>query len=226
MAEPAGWQPDPTGKHDHRYWDGTAWTEHVANAGVASIDPYEAGGSTPPPDAPTLVTPVSADDTASYPTAGPPGPYAPPPPVATGGTSPAEGRSRRRLAIGGGILAAVALAVIAILALGGDDEPTGPLGDESAQTTGSTTTTTETTSPGRGDGGQDEQAGPFPDDQIGDILEETYGFSHEQATCLADRIGEAIQDGELDQEVALSRMFEYFSDCDISLEDLAGEGGD
>jgi hypothetical protein len=44
-----GWQPDPTGKHDHRYWDGTQWTEHVSNAGVASTDPYEA--ATAPADA-------------------------------------------------------------------------------------------------------------------------------------------------------------------------------
>jgi hypothetical protein len=35
----AGWFPDPGGGHDHRYWDGTRWTEHVADAGVAAIDP-------------------------------------------------------------------------------------------------------------------------------------------------------------------------------------------
>jgi hypothetical protein len=34
-----GWYPDPAGQHDHRYWDGTAWTEHVSTAGVASIAP-------------------------------------------------------------------------------------------------------------------------------------------------------------------------------------------
>jgi len=38
-AQPAGWFPDPGGGHDHRYWDGTRWTEHVADAGVAAIDP-------------------------------------------------------------------------------------------------------------------------------------------------------------------------------------------
>ena len=31
-ANPAGWFPDPGGAHDHRYWDGTRWTEHVADA--------------------------------------------------------------------------------------------------------------------------------------------------------------------------------------------------
>ena len=36
---PPGWFPDPTGRHDHRWWDGVAWTAHVADAGVAGLDP-------------------------------------------------------------------------------------------------------------------------------------------------------------------------------------------
>ena len=24
---PADWYPDPSGKHEHRYWDGTVWTD-------------------------------------------------------------------------------------------------------------------------------------------------------------------------------------------------------
>ncbi|WP_169786892.1 DUF4190 domain-containing protein [Nitriliruptor alkaliphilus] len=39
MDNPAAWHPDPAGKHDHRWWDGQRWTEHVADAGVASVDP-------------------------------------------------------------------------------------------------------------------------------------------------------------------------------------------
>ena len=40
MAEPtpAGWFTDPTGRHEHRYWDGSAWTEHVASGGVVTAD--------------------------------------------------------------------------------------------------------------------------------------------------------------------------------------------
>jgi hypothetical protein len=34
-----GWFRDPTGRHDHRWWDGAAWTTHVADAGVAGRDP-------------------------------------------------------------------------------------------------------------------------------------------------------------------------------------------
>jgi hypothetical protein len=32
------WMPDPTGRNELRYFDGSAWTEHVANGGVISAD--------------------------------------------------------------------------------------------------------------------------------------------------------------------------------------------
>lgn len=38
-ATPAGWFPDPTGRHQTRYWDGAAWTSHVSDNGAGSIDP-------------------------------------------------------------------------------------------------------------------------------------------------------------------------------------------
>jgi hypothetical protein len=38
-APPPGWHPDPSGRHQHRYWDGARWTEHISNGGVAGTDP-------------------------------------------------------------------------------------------------------------------------------------------------------------------------------------------
>ena len=38
-AAPAGWHPDPTGRHQHRYWDGRAWTANVATNGTTATDP-------------------------------------------------------------------------------------------------------------------------------------------------------------------------------------------
>ena len=35
---PAAWFPDPTGRNEQRYWDGTVWTNHVARGGVQSTD--------------------------------------------------------------------------------------------------------------------------------------------------------------------------------------------
>jgi hypothetical protein len=36
---PAGWYPDPSGRFEMRYWDGNAWTEHVARQGQQYTDP-------------------------------------------------------------------------------------------------------------------------------------------------------------------------------------------
>jgi len=38
-AIPAGWFPDPSTRFEMRYWDGTAWTEHVARQGQQFTDP-------------------------------------------------------------------------------------------------------------------------------------------------------------------------------------------
>jgi hypothetical protein len=51
VSSPAAWLPDPTGAHDHRWWDGERWTEHVADAGTASVDPLASGDEPPAPGA-------------------------------------------------------------------------------------------------------------------------------------------------------------------------------
>jgi hypothetical protein len=43
-----GWLPDPGGRHEYRYWNGTSWTNDVATNGVTSVDPP--AGHLPPPD--------------------------------------------------------------------------------------------------------------------------------------------------------------------------------
>ena len=35
---PAAWYPDPAGRFELRYWNGTAWTEHVSRNGQQSTD--------------------------------------------------------------------------------------------------------------------------------------------------------------------------------------------
>lgn len=40
-SDTAGWYPDPVGRHDFRYWNSTAWTEHVADGGASGTDPLE-----------------------------------------------------------------------------------------------------------------------------------------------------------------------------------------
>jgi len=48
MSDPSAqgsWQPDPSGRHQLRYWDGHAWADSVSDNGVQSNDPL---GTEPP----------------------------------------------------------------------------------------------------------------------------------------------------------------------------------
>jgi hypothetical protein len=44
VSEPPSWRPDPSRRHDLRYWDGSQWTEHVSSDGVQSTDPIDDPG--------------------------------------------------------------------------------------------------------------------------------------------------------------------------------------
>jgi hypothetical protein len=44
----AGWYRDPSGRHDHRWWDGTSWTPYVLTLGLRAVDygdPDESGAA-------------------------------------------------------------------------------------------------------------------------------------------------------------------------------------
>ncbi len=40
-----GWNADPYRRHELRYWDGAAWTDHVSDGGSAGLDPILAPGA-------------------------------------------------------------------------------------------------------------------------------------------------------------------------------------
>ncbi len=61
MSQEPGWFNDPYGRFQQRYWNGTAWTEHVATNGVATADPLGALTVIP------IVTPASAYTTPVVP---------------------------------------------------------------------------------------------------------------------------------------------------------------
>ena len=78
MAEQtAGWLNDPYGRFQQRYWDGAAWTAHVATNGVQQVDPM--GNSSVIP----FATPATAFEAPATPPPLPPdAPDAPEPPDA------------------------------------------------------------------------------------------------------------------------------------------------
>lgn len=82
MSEPA-WHPDPSGRHQYRWWDGAAWTESVSDNGVVGSDPVSAApqaASTPQVSSPqatiiasaTPQVPVSSAPPANAPASGAP----------------------------------------------------------------------------------------------------------------------------------------------------------
>lgn len=36
---PAGWHPDPSGRHQVRWWDGKQWTQYASDSGPTLFDP-------------------------------------------------------------------------------------------------------------------------------------------------------------------------------------------
>ena len=42
-AAPSGWYPDPSGRHERRYWHDGRWTEHVGDGGRRSVGRGYAG---------------------------------------------------------------------------------------------------------------------------------------------------------------------------------------
>src|SRR6476646_3119969 len=134
---PAGWQPDPTGRHQYRYWSGSAWTDNVSDSGATSVDPYSPSGPpsavpptqsmpTSPPTAGMPLTPVATPGPAG-PTFTPPGgpPVGgPPPAAAAGGTG--GGSSKAPFIIGAVVV--VALLVAGFLLFKGNDSGGGGTG--------------------------------------------------------------------------------------------------
>jgi hypothetical protein len=158
-APAAGWNPDPTGRHEYRYWDGGRWTDDVSDNGLTSVDPVD-GGASPGGDPTAVVDTTQRFDTPAGPQSGgyppQPGPQGPQsggfpaqpgqagpygPSYGSGQLPPAQpARSGPPIGLIVG-LAAVAIALIVglVVALGGDD------GDDDSAT-GTTETTADGTS--------------------------------------------------------------------------------
>ncbi len=70
MSSPEpGWNPDPAGRHEYRYWDGTSWTDDVSDNGVTATDPLAGAGGPPYPGGTAPTAPF--EPTQAY---GQPGP--------------------------------------------------------------------------------------------------------------------------------------------------------
>lgn len=113
----AGWFPDPAGRHQYRYWNGTAWTDNVADNGVPGTDPLDA-----PPAAVASSTVAGAPPGAWRTGASP------------GGPAPRAGSSPKpALLVFLGVVAVVAIVAVVIFVArneSGDTQGTGTFDGE------------------------------------------------------------------------------------------------
>lgn len=65
MSDPAGWYPDPTKRHELRYWDGYAWLDDVSDQGTAGRDPLGGKPMPAPSEAASAGAPPAAPSASS-----------------------------------------------------------------------------------------------------------------------------------------------------------------
>ena len=41
VAGAPGWHPDPTGRHEFRFWDGEAWSDRISDRGNEGTDSFD-----------------------------------------------------------------------------------------------------------------------------------------------------------------------------------------
>jgi hypothetical protein len=201
-APAAGWNPDPTGRHEYRYWDGGTWTDDVSDDGVASVDPVDGtgasgGDATARIDATQQYTPQPGPQPGGF--GSPPGPqpggYGPSYPSGSGQFPPAQpARSGPSTGLLVG-LAAVAVALIAGIAFaltsGGDDgDDTATDETSNTEDTATDDTATDDTSADDLDVDLDDIDEGTSDDAIVDLLaagikSSSDQITDEQAQCAA-----------------------------------------
>jgi hypothetical protein len=249
VSEQSGsWQPDPFGRHEYRFWDGSEWTDQVANEGVTSVDPpvasADAGPGTNPSDsAPAASEPASPAEPAPPAEAAAPADPAPTmaePPVSPAAGPPPADPQGWAAPDATTAMAAAPPPAAAPGAPGGPGVPPEP------------------TPTGGGGGGSSNLPGIivgvvllalvlgaaawflFLRDDDSDAratvvsgLRDEFGLSSAQANCIADELDDRIdldqlaRDIEADNDPSGAQMiaiFEAFENCDVDL--LALDGGD
>src|SRR5918994_5797893 len=232
MNGPApGWLPDPDARHEYRYWDGSGWTDDVADGGVASTDPVSGGVPAPPPPSsgvepggePGTEPTTQIDPTEEFPVSPVP-PARPYPGAGAAGVGPDSGQYAQYPAptrpgkrpstalIAGLVVLAIALVGGGIWLLVRDDgdesaddasEVSDESGDDTGETSGDDTASDDTT-------GDDTAGDDTPGDESGSSLPEDLDLGNENA--IVDAIASALEDvagGEIthDQAVCVSEGF-------------------
>jgi hypothetical protein len=231
MNSPApGWHPDPTSRHQYRYWDGARWTDDVADGGVASTDALPDGpAAAADPNTTASDATQRVDPTRQYPAVGQQAPTSTPyygdqygtgqygDDYGTGEAPPAPARKRPPTAL------IAALSVLVVALIGGlvyflvrDDDDGSSDNDNAAAVSDDDTTTTEGENQDGGDsgnGGGDDGGGgetTLPDDIDSENVDELVELMAEEMAAssngaLTREEATCISQGMLD-ELGLERL--------------------
>lgn len=205
MNSPApGWLPDPTGRHEYRYWDGSRWTDDVSDQGTISSDAYAGPTAAPAYGDPTATAPYDPTATAPYgdPTASyGSGPY-------PGAPQPQRPGTPTGLIIGLVVLVVALVGGLAFVVANqgddddtagttiGDSETTATTADDTGDDTDTSDTTESSTDIGDSSGSDDAMASVMAS---GLVTASNGVLTQDEAECLAT--------GMID-EVGLDRLIE------------------
>jgi hypothetical protein len=228
MNAPApGWNPDPTGRHEYRYWDGSIWTDDVSDSGVTSVDAIAGAEAGAPGAEPT----AAFEPTQAYgaPTGPPPGPDpyggGPPGPGGPGGydpygsgqmppAQPPKSGPPVGLIVGIAVVALVVIVGLVVALSGGDDDET---------STDDTTTTEETSDDTTDDTTDDTSTDTEPENSdvfdlgvgdcvasetAGDVVEEVPIVSCEEPHLSEVYFSHIIEADELPDEAGMQTLVE------------------
>jgi hypothetical protein len=109
---PVGWYPDPTGRHESRYFNGQ-WSQYVSTRGVNSVDPLTASPF------PAAGAPVNTLVSAPYLPAAPGGPMMSP--YLPSGPTTNQRSPKVKLAIAGGVVVVAVGIALAVSLSGGSN---------------------------------------------------------------------------------------------------------
>lgn len=229
MSDQTGsWQPDPFGRNQYRYWDGTQWTDQVSNDGVVGTDPATA---TPTPEAdpgsqPTQAVPTTPPTTPAEPTMAMPTMPPAPPSFTSGDVAVGPGGGSNKTPL---IVVAV-LAVVALIAGGAffflKDDDSDKEAASSTSTTVAQSTTTSTT-----DDLDDEGDSDFDLSELGPLADMFGDLTVSQLQCIekemaefekkydVDSLGDDPEDFDFGM---LSEMMGVFTKCDVDAAAIFG----
>lgn len=108
----AAWHPDPTGRHELRWWDGTRWSEHVSDHGIVADDPA------------TAPRPVSPQQALPQQVAPSPPSFAPQQVATRRAGAPPGGRRRPWLWAAVAAVIAIGVGAGVVMTIGSDDAAT------------------------------------------------------------------------------------------------------